>query len=191
MAFHRAELVQALHQSLPEKAKNRVLVNKKVAQILSCDEEVRVSCTDGSTYNGSILLGADGVHSVARRWMRNLALDSSSIQDWDAEEPFESTYRCLWCSFPRPTAAGSSFDTQHRDRSVMYITGRERGWMFLYEKLSHPTRKRVNYTEKDVAALVDRFADFAVTETLKVKDVFAERITSGMYWSPERQRCIC
>lgn len=180
VAFHRAELVQTLYQTLTDKSRNSILYNKKVTEIFSGDEGVRVRCTDDTTYTGTMLLGADGVHSVTRHWMRKLALEFNKDLEWDAEELFESTYRCLWCSFPRPTGPGYSSDTQHRDRSVMYITGRERGWIFLYEKLPQPTKKRAYYTESDILAVADRFADFSIAEGLKVRDVFSRRITSGM-----------
>lgn len=180
VAFHRSELVQALYHTLPEKSKSSILYNKKVAEIFSGDEGVRVRCTDDTTYTGSILLGADGVHSVARHWMRKLATESNKDLDWDAEELFESAYRCMWCSFPKPTESGDAFDTQHRDRSAMYLTGRERGWIFLFEKLPQPTKKRVYYNESDILAVAESFADFTIAEGLKVRDVFSKRITSGM-----------
>lgn len=62
----------------------------------------------------------------------------------------------------------------------MYVAGVERGWIFLYEKLPQPTNERTDYTEKDINAMAERFANFSITETLKVKDVFAQRLTSGM-----------
>ena len=137
-------------------------------------------CADGSEYQGSIVIGADGVHSRTRRLMRELALRSEPGLEWDAETPYTASYRCLWCSFPRPSEPGENFETQHSDRSVMYITGANRGWMFLYEKLPSPTSQRVDYSDKDIDACAARFAEFPINESLKVKDVFAQRTTAGM-----------
>ncbi|KAL6408424.1 hypothetical protein AUP68_08281 [Ilyonectria robusta] len=134
----------------------------------------------GSTYEGSIVIGADGVHSKTRRLMRKLALESNPQAEWDAETPYTCAYRCMWCSFPRPSDSGEAFETQHKDQSVMYLTGHERGWIFLYEKLPEPTTERTSYTDVDVDAFAARFADFPVTDTLKVKDVFAKKLTAGM-----------
>jgi 2-polyprenyl-6-methoxyphenol hydroxylase-like FAD-dependent oxidoreductase len=86
----------------------------------------------------------------------------------------------MWCSFPRTSETGEGFETHHKDSSVMYITGHDRGWIFLYEKLPQPTKEQASYTDKDVEAYAARFAEFPVNETLKVKDVFALRLTSGM-----------
>lgn len=141
---------------------------------------MRVTCTDGSTYDGSMVIGADGVHSKTRRLMREQALKENRQRDWDEETPFPALYRCMWCSFPRPGNCGQATDTQSRDMSTMFLAGRERGWIFLYERLPESTTSRVKYTEEDRAAFAARFADFPVTEKLKVKDVYATRLTEGM-----------
>ncbi|KAL1844854.1 hypothetical protein VTK73DRAFT_1676 [Phialemonium thermophilum] len=86
----------------------------------------------------------------------------------------------MWCSFPAPSGPGESFEIPDRGRSVMYLTGKERGWIMLYEKLPQPTRERRTYTDEDVAAFAARFADYPVNAQLHVRDVFARRLTWGM-----------
>ncbi|KAJ5521811.1 hypothetical protein N7527_005926 [Penicillium freii] len=138
VAFHRSQLIETLFESLPTAAKDRYLLNKKVDSIESDETGVRVTCADGSTYDGSIVIGADGVHSKTRRIIREQALEED----------------------PQP--------------------GRERGWLFLYERLSEPTTSRVDYTEEDRQAFAAKFADFPVTDKLKVHDVYDTRLTDGM-----------
>ncbi|KGO73635.1 Monooxygenase, FAD-binding [Penicillium italicum] len=180
VTFHRAHLVETLYETLPATAKDCYLMNKKVDSIVSDDTGVRVTCTDGSTYDGSIVIGADGVHSKTRRNMRELALKENPQRDWDAAVPFPALYRCMWCSFPRVGDCGQSTDTQSPDMSTMFLVGRERGWVFLYERLPEATTSRVDYTEEDRNAYAAKFADFPVTDKLKVKDVYANRLTEGM-----------
>ncbi|KAM0258700.1 hypothetical protein ACHAQJ_003708 [Trichoderma viride] len=179
-AFHRAELVQSLYDQLPEELKPNVLTGKKVTDIESNEDGVKVFCGDGSVHEGDLVLGADGVHSKTRQIMRKLALQANPNAEWDPEVPYTSTYRCMWASFKRPTAPGEGFETQHQDKSVMYLSGKERSWIFLYEKLPEPTKARTSYTDEDVQAMASRFADFTLNGTITVKDVFAERMTSGM-----------
>lgn len=148
--------------------------------IISNEDGVKVTCADGTTYNGSIVLGADGVHSKTRRLMRKLAMECNPNREWDPEYPYTATYRCMWCSFPRTSVPGDTVETQHQDRSVMYLTGRDLAWIFAYEKLPNATNKPARYTERDIKQFADDFADFPVNDTLKVKDVFRKSITTGI-----------
>ncbi|KAK4075352.1 uncharacterized protein Triagg1_4473 [Trichoderma aggressivum f. europaeum] len=188
VAFHRAEFVQSLYDQLPEEVKPNILMGKKVLDIQSGEKKVKVVCDDGSTYEGDLVLGADGVHSQTRKIMRKLAVEADPIVTWDPEVPFTASYRCLWATFKRPTAMGDSCETQHKDTSVMYVTGKERGWIFLYEKLPEPTKERTSYTSEDVEAMGNQFAEYPITDNLKVKDVFPDRITGGM---SDLQEGIC
>lgn len=146
------------------------------------DDGVSVTCEDGVTYRGSIIIGADGVNSQTRHYMRKHALASDPQQAWDAEMPFESEYRCGWAAFPRPkgSPSGDNFETEDKDRSVMYISGAEKAWIFLYEKLPAKTSAKVSYTEAEAEAFAETFAEYPLTQTLKVKDALANRLTIGM-----------
>lgn len=180
VAFHRAHLVQALYEYLPHTCKAQVLFSKRVTDISSDIDGVKVFCRDGSFYEGDIVIGADGAHSTTRQVIRDLVLSSNPKTEWDPEEPFKSEYKCMWCSFPRPSAPGENFETTDKDKSVMYLTGRERGWILIYEKLQEPTRTHKVYKDHDIKDFAAKFAEYPVTETLKVKDVVAERLSWGM-----------
>ncbi|KAH7171384.1 hypothetical protein EDB81DRAFT_865238 [Dactylonectria macrodidyma] len=181
VAFHRAHLVEVLYNRLPAQAKANIHPRKSLSDIESFEDGVRVTCTDGSVYEGSIVIGADGVHSKTRRLMRKLALQADPSRDWDLEEPFVSSYKCMWASFLRPSEeSGQNYDTQHKDRSLMYITGHERSWVFLYKKLPEPTQERAFYSQRDMNGFATEFEDFPVNETLKLRDLWEKRITTGM-----------
>ncbi|KAJ4260007.1 hypothetical protein NW757_001959 [Fusarium falciforme] len=181
VAFHRAQLIQVLYDRLPTEAKEKVHLGKKVSSIDPNESGATVTCADGSVYQGSVVIGADGVHSKTRHLMRQLALKDDPSRDWEPEEPFASSYKCMWASFMRPSEeSGQNYDTQHQNKSAMYISGRERSWIFLYEKLPEPTTNRTSYSQKDIEEFSEGFMDFPLTGTLKVKDLWDKRLTAGM-----------
>ncbi|KAI1482440.1 FAD/NAD(P)-binding domain-containing protein [Daldinia eschscholtzii] len=183
--FNRAELIRAIYEGLSESDQARVLTDKKVTEVTSDDEGVTVRCADGTRYDASIVVGADGVHSAVRKHMRNIALKTSPKIKIDQEKPFVAEYRMLWASFPLqgdkhdgpPGFGGTSNCTDH---SLQYVLGKDIGWIFIYERLPKPTRDPVRYTEEDVIAVGERWKDVAFGTKLKVKDVFSKRIHAGM-----------
>ncbi|KAH8167170.1 hypothetical protein CIB48_g1074 [Xylaria polymorpha] len=179
--FHRAHLLGVLYDSLSEADKARILTNKKVTDIARDEQGVTVSCNDGSSYYGQIVIGADGVHSKVRRSMRELAVKSGT-SDINEEKPYISEYRALWGTFPRPTdlEPGDSIESHSTNVSIQCLTSYDRSWIFIYERLEKPTRDRVSYSQDDVEALAARCGDLPISETLKVKDVFPKRYTAGM-----------
>ncbi|KAH8802421.1 flavoprotein monooxygenase [Xylogone sp. PMI_703] len=180
VTFHRAQLIDIMYNGLHTAAKEKVLTNKKVVDIETSRTGVKVTCADGSVYQASIVIGADGVHSKARHSMRDIALRDNPLQAWDPEEPFISTYKLLFGAFPSPSESGLGYDTQSQDKSVMYLSGSERAWFFLYKKLPEPTRERIVYTDQDIQALAEEFAEYPLTQTVKVKDVWPQMLGAGM-----------
>lgn len=180
--FHRAELVQAIYDGLSEEDKARVHTDKKLENIEETDDGVVVTCADGSTFEGSIVLGADGVHSQTRKLMRELCLKKSSDAQVNAIEPFEHSYKTMWCSFPRrwEFAPGDHCITHGNKASLQLLNARDRAWLFVYEKLETPTTERVKFTEEDMQEFAAKHADMKIADRLTVKDVFPHRTSAGM-----------
>ncbi|RYP04849.1 hypothetical protein DL765_010029 [Monosporascus sp. GIB2] len=179
--FHRAHLLTALYESLSEADKACILTNKEVTEIATNEHGVEVRCGDGSTYHGSIIIGADGVHSKVRQSMRELAIQSSA-SEVNKKKPYLSEYRVLWCTFPRQPdlETGDAIESHGTDVSLQCFNGHDRSWIFIYERLEKPTRDRVSYSQEDVEALAARCGDLSISEHVKVKDVFPKRYTAGM-----------
>lgn len=182
MMFHRAELVQLFYDCLGEEDKARVHVNKRMADIESTADGVVVTCTDGSKYEGSIVLGADGVHSKTRGILRQQALKADPTADVDKEFPFPCEYKTLWCSFPRryEFTPGDHHITHGNIASLQFINSSRRAWVFVYEKLDKQTTERSRYTEADMEAFAAKHGDMKLGNRLRLKDVFKYRTAAGM-----------
>ncbi|KAI2616515.1 FAD/NAD(P)-binding domain-containing protein [Hypoxylon sp. NC1633] len=182
--FNRAHLIRGLYDGLNESDKARVFTKKKVTEITTDDSGVTVRCQDGTQYDGSILVGADGVHSIVRQHMRALALKASPTAAVNDEKPFTCEYKTMWCSFPQQGDAfgppGTAGETHATDHSIQFLNGHERSWFFLYERLPAPTKERRDYREDDMVAFAERWGHLPLGEKLKVRDVFPQRYHGGM-----------
>jgi 2-polyprenyl-6-methoxyphenol hydroxylase-like FAD-dependent oxidoreductase len=67
----RQNLLHVLYENLKDPSK--VLVNKDLADVKHSADGVTVTCADGSTFSGDLLVGTDGVFSKTRSKMWELA----------------------------------------------------------------------------------------------------------------------
>ncbi len=181
--IHRADVVSALYAGLAPSASSKILTNKALSTITPHPTGITVTCTDGTTHHGTILIGADGVHSTTRSLLRTAALEANPPIPWtDAPNPFPATYQLLFGAFPTPSPAGLGYDIQAKDKAIMYLSGHTRSWFFLYRKLPNgPTTARSRYTDADIQAVAAEFMDFPLTDKgVKVKDVWPTMLGAGL-----------
>ncbi|KAK8013839.1 FAD-dependent monooxygenase [Apiospora arundinis] len=204
-AFHRRDLVKMLHDTLDSGSQKRIHTGKKVVDIQSTSEGVTVHCADGTTFDGSIVIGADGVHSKTRGFMRNLALKAAASDPGvkvNPEKPYTASYRCMVQLKPNPPiprphilpalplgnyptaptdpSAGENHDCHGPKLSSMVIYGPERSWFFMYEQLDQPTQERRDYTEADMEQYAQQFSQMHLTDGVRFEDVWPKRQGAGM-----------
>ncbi|KAK6210531.1 putative secondary metabolism biosynthetic enzyme [Pestalotiopsis sp. IQ-011] len=83
-------LLRKLYENIGQKEK--ILLRKRFVQLDESENGVRVVTKDGSSYEGDILIGADGVHSAVRKEMHRLA-HISSPGYFDKDEYAKDEYR--------------------------------------------------------------------------------------------------
>ena len=88
--LERKSILLALYGRISEKEK--VLLDKQVKGIRYEDPKTVVTCTDGTTYYGDVVVGADGVHSVVRNEMWRLS---------EMEKPGSVSKTDKTCEYPR------------------------------------------------------------------------------------------
>ena len=180
LAFHRAQLIRCLFDGLPQQAKSKIFTAKQIVNIENSDNGITVSCKDNTSYDGSIVIGADGAHSLTRRIMHRIATSNFPGLDWDSVRPFKSEYTCLWFTCLQNAEPGQYIETQSTDRSAIIMTGKERDWVILFEKhIPQPGRSQ-KYSLDEVEQFAANFAELPTSLGESIGDMFARRITAGM-----------
>ena len=192
--------MKTLQDGLPPDAQEKLLSNKKVTEVVSGPDGVKVTCADGTSYEGTLVVGADGAHSTVRKLMRNAAIQAPPTVHKNVvneANPFLTTYRAMWIRFPTvlPIKAGDASETHGYQCTLQLFAGEDTSVVGLYERLDAPTREGVRYTEADEEEFVKRWGHLPIVSGLKVGDVYANRSQSGMvnleegvvkYWSFDR-----
>ncbi|KAI8957050.1 putative monooxygenase [Daldinia sp. FL1419] len=172
---HRPLFIEALYQSLPDSAKERIKVNKHVVKVNVSDDAVVVECADGTVERGSIVIGADGVHSRVRQCMQAMeeGRPAPSISEMP-KSPYVTTYRMFFGSIPVPPTLprNVNYECASRRVSTQILTGNSQAWFGVYEALDKPTSERIKYTEKDKEDAIRKWGHLYAAPGVRVRDIF-------------------
>ncbi|KAK7906569.1 FAD binding domain protein [Apiospora marii] len=147
----------------PAKGRRQVLTGKRVDTIQQDDAGATVYCTDGSSYHGDIVVGADGVRSKVRQEMWR-ASEEKGIGEIDVKKErkaMTAEYQCLFgVSGPVPgLGPGTSDDMWAQDLTVVAYSG-ERGkvFWFVYARMDrvYGGHELPRFTDADAARFAQR-----------------------------------
>lgn len=178
----RHDLTKVLYETLTLEAQAKVLSDKTVSKIVPTQTGVTAICSDGSSYDSTTIIAADGAHSRVRGMMRDLAIESGSIQV-NAEVPYLTTYRCLWIRFPGLPGlpVGLTCESHGRDLATQLFVGEQSGVIGVYERLAEPTRDRIHHTQDDQESLVEQWGHVKVTpKGHTLRDIYTSRKEAGL-----------
>ena len=167
--------MQVLFDALPAEAQSKLLPNKKVSSLHKTKDGVVVKCTDGTSYDGTLVIGADGAYSAVRKLMatmdgQQVALDdriAAEQQQDDKELPYLTTYRCFWMRFPRLPGInpGDMTESHGPHATTQYFANEDSAVVAVYERLPEPTRRPPRrYSEEDEAAFVAKWAHLPLND---------------------------
>lgn len=152
MLFERFQLVKLMLEALPDHQHN-VRTSKSLKSIKEDRDGVTVTFEDGATEHGSIVIGADGVHSKVRQLLSEAG--SGKIE----AAPFTSFFRGLYGHGRRTPSyrVGELIEKHHDGWSFQTFTDRDRTYYFIYEKLKEPTKERRRFTNAEAQEFAERY----------------------------------
>ncbi|KAI1282836.1 hypothetical protein F5Y07DRAFT_351060 [Xylaria sp. FL0933] len=173
MNFSRPLLVTTLYEGLGANM-SKVRTGVGIEDITMTENGVRVRLTDGSFEDGSIVVGADGVHSETRAIMQRLAEEAGEGFGKD-ENPIVSNYQILYgrAKYVPGAKVGEFVETHGTYRSSQISANKERMHFGIYRKLPKPTTQlKREYSKEEVAEFVEAFSDVNVMPNLPFTELY-------------------
>ncbi|KAI1331376.1 FAD/NAD(P)-binding domain-containing protein [Xylariaceae sp. FL0255] len=173
MNFPRTNLVRTLYEGLTNE-ESRIRLGVGVEDIEETRDGVRVHFSDGSVEEGSIVIGADGVHSKTRALMWKLAKASKGIDLAKEEKPITSSYQIL---YGRATTIpgleqGTFFESHDTGRCTQITAGKKTMHFGIYRKLPVETTEiKKDYSKEEVDEFLSSFDDVSVMPNLTFKEL--------------------
>lgn len=185
--FDRQSCVAHLYDNLPDQS--TVRLNKRVETIQHTETGIRVILTDGTVEEGDIVIGADGVHSVVRSQMWDYAADfaPNMIPESDKSALF-SEYDALF-GVSNLEGKPGDYGMDVAESNIVFGQGvtklffQQQGqqlWAISYKDKYNQPPKRFKATEEDMRSVAERFADVALNEKVKFKELWEKRTRAGL-----------
>jgi 2-polyprenyl-6-methoxyphenol hydroxylase-like FAD-dependent oxidoreductase len=83
VVFGRPDLFQMLTSHIPS---GKILMGKRILSSSQTELGVMVRCSDGSSYHGDVLVGADGAYSSVRQCMHKTLKEKGMLPKSDSEK---------------------------------------------------------------------------------------------------------
>ncbi|KFA66502.1 hypothetical protein S40285_00759 [Stachybotrys chlorohalonatus IBT 40285] len=182
--FDRQKLLQILYDKLQHK--ERVLVSKGVTDVELTTDGVIVTCADGSVFSGTLLVGADGIHSAVRAIMKSLAAKlEPGYFDPAEEDSVPCFYRCNFGIAQNVPGwvAGEQHMVTGRDGSQLVVSGPEnKVYWFLFDKLPETKygKEIPKFTSTDEIDFAKKNYSRPVTEKLTWGQIYDCKISSTL-----------
>jgi FAD dependent monooxygenase len=181
----RQTCVSHLYDELPDKS--RIQTNKRLERIEHTGTGIRVHLADGSTEEGDMVIGADGVHSLARKLMWDYAekFEPDSIPKTDKEVMSFGEFRGLFgvSNVPENTQLGPSdaHVTLGQDETKLLFTQKGKAyWGITFKEGFGTAEQKSRATEADIEAVVKRLANRSMAGDITLGDVWATNIRHGL-----------
>lgn len=184
-------MLKVLYNGIPDKSK--IQLSKRVFKVDHSDSGVVVHCQDGSKYEGDIVVGADGIHSI----IRPLMLDH--MESWNPgstkkdRNSISAEYNCIFGlgkPVDGPVRVGDSHRTYTKDYSTLSFVGNDRQlYWFLFSKLDrrYYGKEIPKYTKADMEEAAKPFFGIHMTDTITFDQVWERRTLANISCVEEAQ----
>ena len=177
LPLQRSDLVEILWEGIPNRDKV-IRTGAKVTEIEETDDCVHVHLADGTVETGSVVIGADGTHSMTREYIREVAAKSDlpSPDKSIGEISNTSHFYSIYGEGPNRHGIENAifFETRDTGMGIQLGTNTEMVRLVLYKKLSEQSSTRVEYTRQQMEEFAESFFDMTAAPGVTIRDIWPD-----------------
>ncbi|RKK70048.1 hypothetical protein BFJ69_g12161 [Fusarium oxysporum] len=174
--FNRGDFASALMSKLANKDQ-RVKTNKRLTNVIHHDNGVTVEFADGTTEEGSVVIGCDGVWSSVRDQMKAKA--PKGLFD-ENPNPFQAPHAGVFAKAlcPKELESGRNINVYQDGSHVQVFTGLREAQIIVYHRI--PTaRTKTFFGQNDAEEAAKPWMDVPVGEGITFGDLWRNKIAGG------------
>ncbi|CAG8112183.1 unnamed protein product [Penicillium olsonii] len=185
----RRMLIGILYNKIEDKS--RVLMSQRVHTIENSGSSVTVHTSTGQKFTGSIVVGADGIHSTVRQemWKEAQRLDPKWI-DPSEKSALPATYACIFGISEGEKGAEKGTLTSVVNEHFSYLIpsgpGKRTYWFLVHNMGKTFYGEDIpRFSKEEEEALAKEHWDDQLTPTLRFSDLYKSKIASVYTTLPE------
>lgn len=176
LLFDRGSFARTLLQGL-ENSDRHVKTNKRLTNVINRPDGVTAEFADGTSEEGSIVIGCDGVWSAVRDQMCNQAPEGLFDQ---SPNPFEAPYTGVFARTPKPEGLepGRTINVYQPDKQVQVFTSPTEAHIITYQRIP-PSKERTYFGQNNAEDSVKPWRDIPVAENVTFGDLWRKKYAGG------------
>lgn len=176
MLFNRGSFAKTLVEALGN-WKQHVKTNKRLINIVSYEGGIIVEFEDGSSENGSMVIGADGIWSTVRGQMMDKAPEGLFDQ---SSNPFEAPYAGVFgrTACIEGLTPGSNINVYQRGTHVQVFTSETEAQLIAYGRIP-VSRERTHFGRNDAEDAAKPWLQVPVANGVTFGDLWNSKSAGG------------
>ncbi|GAD94132.1 hypothetical protein ATEG_05898 [Paecilomyces variotii No. 5] len=184
--LERRILLKAIYNRI--KNKSKVHSHAAVIEYQQDTDGIAVTIADGTSYQGDILVGTDGIHSHVRTLLSKHIGEVNETLSTEINNTFVTEYQVMFgISHHEPTASwladGRTVILTYDDKCSGIITKprADRVFWFLVNKIRRTEYAHLpRYTQEDAQALIDKRGDLLIAPGHSIRELWDSRIKATL-----------
>ncbi|KAI0389353.1 FAD/NAD(P)-binding domain-containing protein [Xylariaceae sp. FL0594] len=177
LPLQRCDLLDVLYEGLPD-GKKTVKTGSKVTEIKASEHAVEVHLSNGTVETGSVVVGADGTHSMVRAYIREEVVkeEGSSATTTPGEIPTTAHFCSIYGEGPNKygVESGVFFETRDTGMGIQVGASTDMLRLIIYKKLPRPSTTRVVFTPEEMEEVARSLFDKSAAPGLKLRDIWPD-----------------
>lgn len=158
-----------------DKPEERIHTGKQLTNVITRPDRVTVEFADGTSFEGSIVIGADGIWSTVRNQISQYAPDGLFL-----DNPYQASYQGVFGRAPllEGITSGQGIEVHGDGWLIQAFPSQKETHLFIYKSIK-TTNERVPFSPNVPEELIAEFANVRLTDNVTFKDLWNQRFAQG------------
>ncbi|CAH0047420.1 unnamed protein product [Clonostachys solani] len=177
LPIQRYDVLEMLYKSIPSR-EQRIKTGAKAISIKETDQGVEVELEDGTTETGSVVIGADGVHGITKKYIEE-AVSKTATESTDTrwlDIPTTSQYCSIYAegTNTKKIPSGIFYETRDTGRAIQLGADNDMLRVIMYKRLPQQMSGSVSYTAEQMEEFAEALFDMAVAPGVTLGEIWPD-----------------